>query len=94
MLLGVGYLTRQQGAQIPALAQALAVAGAASCVAALIQAKPWAYHFLPGIVFLDLSAVILLTAENPRVDRLTPRRIAGSSWSWPFYNRLRSCAGL
>ncbi|MGB7276249.1 MAG: hypothetical protein WBD15_00680 [Pseudolabrys sp.] len=76
MLLGVGYLTRQQGAQIPALAQALAVAGAASCVAALIQAKPWAYHFLPGIVFLDLSAVILLTAENPRVDRLTPRRIA------------------
>ncbi|HET9533957.1 MAG TPA: hypothetical protein VFP43_01235, partial [Mesorhizobium sp.] len=42
MLLGVGYLTRQQGAQIPALAQVLAVAGAASCVAALIQAKPWA----------------------------------------------------
>jgi len=42
----------------------------------LIQAKPWAYHFLPGIVFLDLSAVILLTAEKPRVDRLTPRRIA------------------
>jgi hypothetical protein len=76
MLLGVGYLTRQQGAPIPALAQALAVAGGASCVAALIQAKPWAYHFLPGIVFLDLSAVILLTAENPRVDRLTLRRIA------------------
>ena len=76
MLLGVGYLTRQQGAQIPALVQTLAVAGAASCVAALIQAKPWAYHFLPGIVFLDLSAVILLTAENPRNDRLTLRRIA------------------
>jgi hypothetical protein len=76
MLLGLGYLTRQQGAQIPALAQALAVAGAASCVAALIQAKPWAYHFLPSIVFLDLSAVILLTAENPRVDRLALRRIA------------------
>lgn len=67
MLLGVGYLTRQQGAQIPTLAQALAVAGAASCVAALIQAKPWAYHFLPSIVFLDLSAVILLTAENRRI---------------------------
>ena len=76
MLLGVGYLTRQQGAQIPALVQTLAVAGAASCVAALIQAKPWAYHFLPGIVFLDLTAVTLLTAENPRVDRLTLRRIA------------------
>lgn len=76
MLLGVGYLTRPQGAQIPALAQALAVAGAASYVAALIQAKPWAYHFLPGIMFLYLSAVILLTAENPRVDRLTLRRIA------------------
>jgi hypothetical protein len=75
MLLGVGYLTRQQGAPIPAIAQALAVAGGASCVAALIQAKPWAYHFLPGIVFLGLSAVILLT-ENPRVDRLTLRRVA------------------
>ncbi len=76
MLLGVGYLTRQQGAQVPALAQALAVAGAASFIAALIQAKPWAYHFLPSIVFCDLSAVILLTAENPRIDRLTLRRIA------------------
>jgi len=40
MLLGIGYLTRQQAAQIPGLVQALAVAGAASCVAALIQAKP------------------------------------------------------
>jgi hypothetical protein len=76
ILLGVGYLTRQKGTQIPAVAQALAVAGAASCVAALIQAKPWSYHFLPGIVFLNLSAVILLTAENPRGDRLALRRIA------------------
>ncbi len=76
MLLGVGYLTRQQGAQIPALAQALAIAGAASLVAALIQAKPWSYHFLPSVVFILLSALALFTAENPRIDRLALRRIA------------------
>jgi hypothetical protein len=75
MLLGIGYLTRQRGTQIPVLVQTLAVAGAASCVAAVIQAKPWAYHFLPGIAFLDLSAVMLLTGETPRVDRLALRRI-------------------
>jgi hypothetical protein len=76
ILLGVGYLTLQRGARIPARAQALALAGAASFVAALIQAKPWSYHFLPSVVFLDLSAVILLTGKNPRVDRLALRRIA------------------
>jgi len=76
MLVAVGYLARQQNAQIPALAQALAVAGAACLVAAIIQAKPWSYHFLPAIIFFSLSAVALLAAENPRADKLILRRIA------------------
>jgi len=76
MLVAVGYLTRQQNAQIPELAQSLAVAGAASLVAALIQAKPWSYHFLPGIIFFSLSAIALLAAENLRADRFVTRRIA------------------
>lgn len=76
MLVAVGYLTRQQNTQTPAIAQALALAGAASLLAALIQAKPWSYHFLPGIIFFSLSAAILLAAENVRADRLTLRRIA------------------
>jgi flagellar biosynthesis protein FliQ len=75
MLLGLGYLTRQQGVRVPVLTQALAVAGAASLFAAIIQAKPWSYHFLPGIIFFCLSAVALLAAENPRADRLSIRRI-------------------
>ena len=76
MLLGIGYWTRPRAAQVPPLAQALAVAGGASFVAALVQSKPWAYHFLPGIVFLAFSAVVLLTAGNPRVERLALRRVA------------------
>ena len=76
MLLGLGYLTRQQGVRVPVLTQALAVAGATSLVAAIIQAKPWSYHFLPGIIFFCLSAVALLAAENPRADRFSLRRIA------------------
>src|SRR5262245_7665886 len=76
MLLGLGYLTRQQGAQVPLLTQAFAVAGAASLVAALIQAKPWSYHFLSGIIFFCLLAVALLAAENPRADRFSLRPIA------------------
>jgi len=78
MLLGIAYMTRREGARVPALAQALATAGAASLLAALIQAKPWSYHFLPGVVFLALSAVALLAAEGPRTDRLTLRRVAFS----------------
>jgi hypothetical protein len=76
MLFAVGYLTRRKNAQMPELAQALALAGAANLLAALIQAKPWSYHFLPGIIFFSLSAAILLAAENARADRLTLRRIA------------------
>ena len=76
MLFAVGYLTRRKNAQTPALAQALALAGAASLLAALIQTKPWSYHFLPGIIFFSLSAVIFLAAENVRADRLALRRIA------------------
>jgi hypothetical protein len=83
MLLGVGYLTRQQGAQIPALAQALAVAGAASCAAALIQAKPWAYHFSPASCSLisrqsssSLRKILALTDLRCGVS------LSRSSWSW------------
>ena len=76
MLVAVAYLARQKDVQTSALAQALAVAGAASLVAALIQAKPWSYHFLPAIIFFNLSAVALLAAEKPRADKLTLRRIA------------------
>src|SRR5262245_66626884 len=74
MLLGLGYLTRQQGVRVPVLTQALAVAGAASLVAAIIQAKPWSNHFLPGTISFCLSAVALLTPENPRADRFSLRR--------------------
>ena len=76
MLMVVGCLTRQQSAKTPALTQALATAGAASLAAALIQAKPWSYHFLPGVVFFNLSAVVLLAGENHRADRLGLRRVA------------------
>jgi hypothetical protein len=76
MLVAVAYLARQKDVQTSALAQALAVAGAASLVAALIQAKPWSYHFLPAIIFFNLSAVALLTAEKPRAHKLNLRRIA------------------
>jgi hypothetical protein len=76
MLVAVAYLARQKDAQISALAQALAVAGATSLVAAFIQAKPWSYHFLPAIIFFNLSAVALLAAEKPRAGKLTLRRIA------------------
>jgi len=76
MLVAVGYLAHRQDGQTPALAQALAVAGAASLAAAIIQAKPWSYHFLPAIIFFNLSAVALLAVENPRADKLTLRRIA------------------
>ena len=76
MLVMIGCLIRQKSARTPALAQALVAAGTASLVAALVQAKPWSYHFLPGVVFLTLSAVVLLTADNHRADRLGLRRIA------------------
>lgn len=76
MLVAVGFLARRQAAQTPALAQALAVAGAASLIAAIVQAKPWSYHFLPAVIFLSLSAVALLAAENPSADKLILRRIA------------------
>jgi hypothetical protein len=76
MLVAIGYLTRRQNTQTPALAQVLAVAGLASLVAAIIQAKPWSYHFLPAVIFFSLSATVLLTAEKPRTDKLAQRRIA------------------
>jgi hypothetical protein len=62
----LGYSTRAPGERLPTLAQALAVAGAASLVAALVQMTPWPYHFLPSVVFFDLSAAILLVTGTPR----------------------------
>jgi hypothetical protein len=72
----LGYLTRRRDERIPALAQAFAVAGAASLVVALVQMTPWSYHFLPSVIFFDLAAVILLVAGTPRADLHTIRRAA------------------
>ncbi len=62
----LGYSTRRRADAIPAPAQALAVAGAASLVAALLQKTPWAYHFLPSVVFFGLSALVLLVTGTPK----------------------------
>ena len=62
----VGYYTRCEGERTPLVAQVLAVAGAASLVAALLQMKAWSYHFLPSVFFFDLSAIVILVATTPR----------------------------
>ena len=62
----VGYSTRCKGERIPALAQGFAVAGTGYFAAAVLQLKPWSYHFLPSVVFFDLSVVILLLIGTPR----------------------------
>jgi hypothetical protein len=76
MLLLIVHRSRRQNDRIPALAKVCAVAGAASLVAALIQMKPWSYHFLPGIVFFAIAAVALLVAGRSCTDRRSLRRIA------------------
>lgn len=76
MLLLIVHRSRRQNDQIPAFAKVCAVAGAASVVAALIQMKPWSYHFLPGIVFFAIAAVALLVAGRSRTDKRALRRIA------------------
>ncbi len=50
----------------PALAQCFAVAGLAGLAAALMQMKAWPYHFLLGVLFLELYAAVLLLAGTPR----------------------------
>jgi hypothetical protein len=64
----LGYTTLRQGARIPTLAQAFAVAGVAFFIAALLQMKPWPYHFLPSIVSLYLAAAVLLIGGKARPD--------------------------
>ncbi len=65
---GIGYTTLRPGERVPALAQGFAVAGAAFLVAALLQMKPWPYHFLPGAIALYLAAAVLLIGGKPRAD--------------------------
>ena len=62
----LGYSTLRHGERIPTLAQAFAVAGLAFLVSALLQMKPWPYHFLPSVIFLDLAAAVLLISGTPR----------------------------
>lgn len=76
MLLLIVHRSRRQNDRIPELAKVCAVAGAASLIAALIQMKPWSYHFLPGIVFFAIAAVTLLVTGRSRTDRRALRRIA------------------
>jgi len=61
----LGYSTRHRGGAL-VLAQAFAVAGAASLVAALLEMKPWSYHFLPSVLFFGLSAIVLLVTGTRR----------------------------
>jgi hypothetical protein len=64
----LGYTSLRQGEAIPALAQAFAAAGVAFLIAALLQLKPWPYHFLPSIVSLYLAAAVLLMGGTARLD--------------------------
>ncbi len=65
-LVVLGYLTLRDGERTPALAQAFGIAGAASLVFALIQMKPWPYHFLPSVLYCGLCAAALLLLGKPR----------------------------
>lgn len=76
MLLLIVHRSRCQNDRVPPLAELCAVAGAASLVAALIQMKPWSYHFLPGIMFFAIAAVALLVAGRSRTDRRALRGVA------------------
>jgi hypothetical protein len=69
-------LTRQNGERTHPLAQAFAVVGAATLVAALIQMKPWPYHFLPCNVFFGLSVLICLVSGRPRAGTQALRHAA------------------
>ena len=60
------YSTRNRGERTPALAQAFAVAGTTFLAAAMIQMKPWPYHFVPSVVFFDLAVAVMLIAETGR----------------------------
>lgn len=71
-----GYAARRRGEPIPALGQAFAVAGTAYLVAALMQMRPWPYHFLPSVVFFGLAAVVLLITGTPRTGTNTIRLAA------------------
>ncbi|HEY6833374.1 MAG TPA: hypothetical protein VI251_12885, partial [Pseudolabrys sp.] len=71
-----GVLTRNRGERLPPLAQAFAVAGATNLVAALIQMKPWSYHFLPSMVFFDLSVLVILMSGPSRAGTQSLRRAA------------------
>jgi hypothetical protein len=76
MLLLIVHRSRRRNDRIPALTEVCAVAGAASLVAALIQMKPWSYHFLPSNLFFAIAIVALLVAGRSHTDRRTLRRIA------------------
>ena len=76
MLLLISCVTRHPDDRIPALAEVFALAGGASVIAALIQMKPWSYHFLPGIVFFALAATAFLAACRPRTGNRALRRVA------------------
>jgi uncharacterized membrane protein len=69
----LGYSTLSRGERIPTLAQAFAVAGVAFLIAALVQMKPWPYHFLPAVIFFDLAAAVLLVSGHPRPGTSTIR---------------------
>lgn len=67
MALGLlGYATLRQGERVPTLAQAFVVAGMAFLIGAIVQMKPWPYHFLPSFVFLYLAAAVLLIGGTAR----------------------------
>lgn len=59
-------LTSRRDERIHPLAQAFAVAGVANLVAALVQLKPWPYHFLPAVLFFDLAVLTLVMSGTAR----------------------------
>ncbi len=69
----LGFATRGEGDRVPAPAQAFAVAGVAFLAAALLQMKPWPYHFLPAAVFLELAAAVVLIGGPARAGAGTIR---------------------
>jgi hypothetical protein len=76
VLASFAALTRKSGERIHPLAQAFAVVGAATLVAAVIQMKPWPYHFLPSNVFFGLSVLIFLLSGTPRAGTQALRHAA------------------
>jgi hypothetical protein len=62
----LGYLSLRDGQRIPTLAQAFGVAGLTCLAVALVQMKPWPYHFLPAVLYCDLFAAALLLLGTAR----------------------------